>query len=233
MAHALTSANAPHRSVIGNALETLAEIPSKAQNVEDVAKILCSGSGVVGHDGKCYCFNGHCNADTDCETPDLSNQKRFCCPDGLYAFDVQEQPAEEHQQKKIFNYLVRTDGASRYDHTFTVCGVDPGIKDVFCATDGNGDFRSFSSAEFYSRSGATMRMKQTRTKKQQSTPNIIDIETAIPTPKISSFYGDNHFRKCRLLNYGGKQRTGAEMKHIFINGGKKGIQHQQRQEYPL
>jgi hypothetical protein len=124
------------------------------------------------------------------------------------------------------------------DH-FDLWGVDPGIKDIFMATDGARQYRRFSAAEYRSKTGETRRSSERSQVHQRS--NISAIESAIPTTKTSSsssfivaaryifenltalmdFYGTAMWPQHRLQDYSGRQKLQHEIVEIFLNGGKK------------
>ncbi|SAM00113.1 hypothetical protein [Absidia glauca] len=124
------------------------------------------------------------------------------------------------------------------DH-FDLWGVDPGIKDIFMATDGASQYRKFSAAEYRCKTGQTRRKAECDRLHRQA--NITTIESAIPTTKTSSsssfiaavryilenlspllaLYGDVIWAQQRLWNYSGAQKLDHEMAQIFLNGGRK------------
>jgi hypothetical protein len=131
---------------------------------------------------------------------------------------------------------ITEDEVERY---FDVWGIDPGLKDIFTATDGHGEYRSFSTKEWRSKCGITRRFTKNQKRKQES--NIMEIESRLPTTKTTSttkfitaalyimsnlpvlarFYLHRRWQENRLLNYSGRRRLDKEIVDIFLNGGKK------------
>jgi hypothetical protein len=70
------------------------------------------------------------------------------------------------------------------EESFKPITIDPGRNEVFVAYDGEGEFRSMSTKEYYSFNGAVFRQKQRQ--KQNTTNGIAPIESTIPTNETKS-----------------------------------------------
>lgn len=180
------------------------------------------------------------------------------------AFDDIEDHPPGTRRRPLFNNMVLTDGFTvnilltratsstklpdlelediakpHVAQYFDLWGADPGLKDIFVATDGQQQYRKFSAAEYRCKTGQTRR-KAARDRLQRQA-NITTIESAIPTTKTSSsssfiaavryilenlspllaLYGDVMWAQHRLWNYSGAQKLDHEMVQIFLNGGRK------------
>lgn len=125
------------------------------------------------------------------------------------------------------------------DQFFELWALDPGIKDIFQATNGDAQYRRFSTKEWRAKCGITRRLRHQQRDKTNN--GITAVECSMPTMKTAStstfikaakyvlthlrklteFYGQNHIPQGRLLNYSGRQKLDHEMVQIFIDGGKK------------
>lgn len=124
------------------------------------------------------------------------------------------------------------------EDNFRLWGIDPGIKDIFTATDGTHQYLSFSTAEWRAKGGIQRRFDQ---QQRRLTPDIINIQSNAPTtktafvsnyltaikykldhlPAMVNHYGQGLWGEDRLLNYSANRRLDAEMVEIFLHGGKK------------
>ncbi|KAG0162834.1 hypothetical protein DFQ29_003649, partial [Apophysomyces sp. BC1021] len=77
-------------------------------------------------------------------------------------------------------------GTEELNRDYQLCGVDPGITDIFVAAYGCGseshEFRSFSNAEFYAKAGYNQTQEIIRRMKRDD-ERILRIERNLPTGK--------------------------------------------------
>lgn len=177
--------------------------------------------------------------------------------------DEVEQNQQQHRRPIFMNHI-RTDGhtvdvllvrqkrhselpdlsmddftSNELDQHFQLWGVDPGMKDIFTATDGAGQYRRFSTKEWRSKCGITRRFRFHQEEKRRQ--GITKIESSIPTtkttsstklmtavkylinnlPRLTEFYSMVHWRKHRLHAYSGRQKLDQEMVNVFVDGGEK------------
>lgn len=128
------------------------------------------------------------------------------------------------------------------DNYYRVCAIDPGVKNLFTASYGEGEesheIRRCTGKEYYHMTGSPQRNKQLLRKKKQA--GIDKIETEFPTAKtadievyhrhveyfflhkdsIFTFYNAEDAER-RFRNYQGKQRAQEELANMLINGGRK------------
>ncbi|KAI8393975.1 uncharacterized protein BYT42DRAFT_477292, partial [Radiomyces spectabilis] len=173
--------------------------------------------------------------------------------------------------KELFTNVVRTDGyaidfvfarrkyealpnltmddftTDKLQGTFQLWGADPGMTEVFVASDGHDEnphqVRKFSTDEFYTVAGFKKTNSKVLNLKRRITilaQSVQEVESGLSGRKTSdkaifiehlrnwlptlhlllNFY-DERFCALRFLNYIGKQRAEAEIVDIFLDGGKK------------
>ncbi|KAI8099803.1 uncharacterized protein BX664DRAFT_248954, partial [Halteromyces radiatus] len=137
--------------------------------------------------------------------------------------------------------LKQTEEMGVFNKHFMLWGLDPGLRDIFVATngiDGSNQQRSKSTAEYYTGTGhRKRRLRQQQLKKDNS---ITDIESSIPMAATASpdkwikrvtyiserltqllrFY-DGRFTSDKFLAYVGGQKMKEELVNSLVNGGLK------------
>ncbi|KAG2203935.1 hypothetical protein INT47_007518, partial [Mucor saturninus] len=167
--------------------------------------------------------------------------RNILCTDGRSADFLFTRPAVPKDNKDIRLEMNDFETWEMQD-VLRLWGADPGVTDIFVASDGNGndahEIRSISTAEYYVKAGYKKNQVTTKSLKQEE--GITTIETNIPThrtSKLSTFeqhlqyyfthldtllqFYDGRFTDLRFSNYRGQQRMDNELVNIFCSGGKK------------